>query len=162
MTCIAFPLLVGMQEVLSRRTNGLVFTSLMIGQKVSDCCYFTHFRDVGKLCIEVDPSKKIAYISEELCIGCGICPKKCVLPVLRRQVVLETDGFFFCLPQDVLSKLSTSSTFLPTLNPKSLIVTEPTRSNCIGYRHRDLVKSWDWSEPTVLERVQHSRFCLEN
>lgn len=32
----------------------------------------------GKLCIEVNPSDKIAFISEELCIGCGICPKKCV------------------------------------------------------------------------------------
>ncbi|BHF65666.1 ATP-binding cassette sub- E member 1 [Sparganum proliferum] len=28
-----------------------------------------------KLCIEVTPSDKIAYISEELCIGCGICLK---------------------------------------------------------------------------------------
>eukprot|EP01111_Echinosteliopsis_oligospora_P002436 TRINITY_DN1361_c0_g1_i1.p1 TRINITY_DN1361_c0_g1~~TRINITY_DN1361_c0_g1_i1.p1 ORF type:complete len:602 (-),score=138.77 TRINITY_DN1361_c0_g1_i1:76-1881(-) len=32
---------------------------------------------MGKLCIEVTPNDKIAYISEELCIGCGICPKKC-------------------------------------------------------------------------------------
>jgi ATP-binding cassette subfamily E protein 1 len=32
---------------------------------------------MGKLCIEVTPSSKIAFISEELCIGCGICPKKC-------------------------------------------------------------------------------------
>ncbi|KAM0789584.1 Fe-S cluster-binding ribosome biosynthesis protein [Microbotryomycetes sp. NB124-2] len=32
---------------------------------------------MGKLCIEVDPTSKIAFISEELCIGCGICPKKC-------------------------------------------------------------------------------------
>ncbi|GAA6002815.1 Fe-S cluster-binding ribosome biosynthesis protein [Rhodotorula paludigena] len=32
---------------------------------------------MGKLCIEVSPSSKIAFISEELCIGCGICPKKC-------------------------------------------------------------------------------------
>ncbi|KDE07666.1 translation initiation factor RLI1 [Microbotryum lychnidis-dioicae p1A1 Lamole] len=32
---------------------------------------------MGKLCIEVDVSSKIAIISEELCIGCGICPKKC-------------------------------------------------------------------------------------
>merc|ERR1712002_1423502 len=31
----------------------------------------------GKLCIEVSPSSKIAQISEELCIGCGICVKKC-------------------------------------------------------------------------------------
>lgn len=57
--------------------------------KVSDCCYFTLLRDVGKLCIEVDPSKKIAYISEELCIGCGICPKKYVVVALSRQVVLQ-------------------------------------------------------------------------
>jgi len=32
---------------------------------------------MGKLCIEVTPKDKIAFISEELCIGCGICPKKC-------------------------------------------------------------------------------------
>lgn len=32
---------------------------------------------MGKLCIEVAPDSKIAFISEELCIGCGICVKKC-------------------------------------------------------------------------------------
>nr|XP_023022177.1 ATP-binding cassette sub-family E member 1 isoform X2 [Leptinotarsa decemlineata] len=32
---------------------------------------------MGKLCIEVSPNSKIASISEELCIGCGICVKKC-------------------------------------------------------------------------------------
>ncbi|KAK9079938.1 hypothetical protein SSX86_001613 [Deinandra increscens subsp. villosa] len=31
----------------------------------------------GKLCIEVTSQSKMAYISEELCIGCGICVKKC-------------------------------------------------------------------------------------
>lgn len=30
---------------------------------------------MGKLCIEVSPNSKIASISEELCIGCGICVK---------------------------------------------------------------------------------------
>lgn len=29
----------------------------------------------GKLCIEVEPTSKLAWISEELCIGCGICVK---------------------------------------------------------------------------------------
>ncbi|KAK2165943.1 hypothetical protein LSH36_44g12007 [Paralvinella palmiformis] len=32
---------------------------------------------MGKLCIEVTPTDKIAFISEDLCIGCGICTKKC-------------------------------------------------------------------------------------
>ena len=31
---------------------------------------------MGKLCIEVTPETKTAWISEELCIGCGICVKK--------------------------------------------------------------------------------------
>lgn len=32
---------------------------------------------MGKLCIEVTPQSRIAWISESLCIGCGICVKKC-------------------------------------------------------------------------------------
>lgn len=31
--------------------------------------------DAGKLCVEVAPTSKVAWISEELCIGCGICVK---------------------------------------------------------------------------------------
>ena len=31
----------------------------------------------GKHCIEVVPESKIAFISEPLCIGCGLCVKKC-------------------------------------------------------------------------------------
>lgn len=31
----------------------------------------------GKLCVEATPNSKTAIISEELCIGCGICVKKC-------------------------------------------------------------------------------------
>ncbi|GAB7325068.1 hypothetical protein MBLNU13_g09161t1 [Cladosporium sp. NU13] len=37
----------------------------------------------GKLCIEVDSSSKIAFISERLCIGCGICPKKCPFDAIQ-------------------------------------------------------------------------------
>ncbi|ERM98962.1 ABC transporter E family member 2 [Amborella trichopoda] len=37
----------------------------------------------GKLCIEVSPASKIAYISEELCIGCGICVKKCPFDAIQ-------------------------------------------------------------------------------
>ena len=32
---------------------------------------------MGKFCIEVTPKDKLAFISEELCIGCNICVKKC-------------------------------------------------------------------------------------
>ncbi|CAB9506086.1 sub-family E member 1 [Seminavis robusta] len=32
---------------------------------------------LGKLCIEVGPTSKLAFIAEPLCIGCGICVKKC-------------------------------------------------------------------------------------
>ena len=38
---------------------------------------------LGKLCIEVAPNSKLAYISEELCIGCGICVKKCPFEAVR-------------------------------------------------------------------------------
>lgn len=32
---------------------------------------------MGKLCIEATPERPIALISEDLCIGCGMCIKKC-------------------------------------------------------------------------------------
>eukprot|EP00003_Mantamonas_plastica_P016985 TRINITY_DN283_c0_g1_i1.p1 TRINITY_DN283_c0_g1~~TRINITY_DN283_c0_g1_i1.p1 ORF type:complete len:621 (-),score=230.94 TRINITY_DN283_c0_g1_i1:841-2703(-) len=32
---------------------------------------------MGNLCIEVDKQSKVAFLSETLCIGCGICVKKC-------------------------------------------------------------------------------------
>lgn len=38
---------------------------------------------MGKLCIEVTPADKIAFISEELCIGCGICSKKCPFEAIQ-------------------------------------------------------------------------------
>lgn len=39
--------------------------------------YSSPVNKTGKLCIEVTPESKISHISEELCIGCGICVKKC-------------------------------------------------------------------------------------
>jgi ATP-binding cassette subfamily E protein 1 len=49
---------------------------------------------MGKLCIEVTPSSKIAFISETLCIGCGICPKKCpfeAIHIINLPTNLEKD-----------------------------------------------------------------------
>jgi len=42
-----------------------------------ECKKFCPVVRMGKLCIEVTPTDKLAFISEELCIGCGICGKKC-------------------------------------------------------------------------------------
>lgn len=48
---------------------------------------------MGKLCIEVKPTDKIAFISEVLCIGCGICVKKCpfeAITIINLPTNLET------------------------------------------------------------------------
>ncbi|KAN0059887.1 Fe-S cluster-binding ribosome biosynthesis protein [Thecaphora frezii] len=49
---------------------------------------------MGRLCIEVTPSSKIAFISESLCIGCGICPKKCpfeAINIIKLPTNLEAE-----------------------------------------------------------------------
>lgn len=49
---------------------------------------------LGKLCIEVTPNDKIAAISENLCIGCGICVKKCpfeAISIINLPSNLEKD-----------------------------------------------------------------------
>ncbi|CAI8501776.1 Fe-S cluster-binding ribosome biosynthesis protein [Hanseniaspora opuntiae] len=48
----------------------------------------------GKLCIEVGPNSKIAFISETLCIGCGICVKKCpfdAINIIKLPTNLEAE-----------------------------------------------------------------------
>jgi ATP-binding cassette subfamily E protein 1 len=37
----------------------------------------------GKLCVEVSKDSKVAFISEPLCIGCGICTKKCPMEAIQ-------------------------------------------------------------------------------
>lgn len=55
----------------------------------------------GKLCIEVTSQAKLAFISEELCIGCGICVKVRLMVVVALlfnvsgNFCLKTHGFAF-------------------------------------------------------------------
>ncbi|KAM0043705.1 putative ABC-type maltose transporter [Helianthus debilis subsp. tardiflorus] len=52
--------------------------SSFIGQKIFYARVFIFlFPFAGRQCIEVSSKSKMAFISEEFCIGCGICVKKC-------------------------------------------------------------------------------------
>merc|ERR1711976_650877 len=42
-----------------------------------ECKKFCPVVRTGKFCVEVAKDSKVAWISEPLCIGCGICVKKC-------------------------------------------------------------------------------------
>jgi len=49
---------------------------------------------MGKKCIEVSPQSNISFISEHLCIGCGICTKKCpyeAISIINLPKNLEKD-----------------------------------------------------------------------
>ncbi|XP_010465884.1 PREDICTED: ABC transporter E family member 1-like isoform X2 [Camelina sativa] len=51
----------------------------------------------GRLCIEVTPASKAALLSEELCVGCGICVKKCpfgAIQIVNLPKDLEKDTIY--------------------------------------------------------------------
>uniref|UniRef100_A0A7S0UMV4 Uncharacterized protein n=2 Tax=Polytomella parva TaxID=51329 RepID=A0A7S0UMV4_9CHLO len=60
-----------------------------------ECKKFCPVVKTGKLCIEVSPTSIMTSISEELCIGCGICVKKCPFDAINiinlpKNLVSET------------------------------------------------------------------------
>ena len=48
-----------------------------------ECKKVCPINKAGRLCIEVAPTDKTCKISEELCIGCGLCIKKCPFEAIK-------------------------------------------------------------------------------
>mmetsp|Transcript_17020 Transcript_17020/g.33265 ORF Transcript_17020/g.33265 Transcript_17020/m.33265 type:complete len:626 (-) Transcript_17020:477-2354(-) len=48
-----------------------------------ECKSFCPVNRMGKACIEVVPTSKVANLSEVLCIGCGICVKRCPFKAIQ-------------------------------------------------------------------------------
>lgn len=89
---------------------------------------------MGKLCIEVSPNSKIASISEELCIGCGICVKVRLFSVVKSSIKTF-------LPRNAHLKQLILLIYPVIYKKKQLIVMERILSNCTDYLYPDLVKS---------------------
>ena len=68
--------------------RGRVVAVVYVCVCVCVCCRVAQMlrTHTGKQCIEVNPASKISWISEELCIGCGICVK------VRSRLALDTHG----------------------------------------------------------------------
>ena len=115
---------------------------------------------LGKLCIEVTPKSKLAFISEPLCIGTSIME--------RYFVMCRVDTFFslvVCVIQVVVFvlrnarlKLLTLLTYPKTWKRTRRIVTDPTRSSCIVCPCPVRDRFWDWSARTVSASRRHSKF----
>ena len=48
-----------------------------------ECARHCPRNKIGKICVEVKPTSAISWISEPLCIGCGICVKKCPFEAIK-------------------------------------------------------------------------------
>lgn len=102
---------------------------------------------MGKLCIEVAPTSKIAVLSEELCIGCGICVKVRYQLSLDfcpcRQLTAPTLTF-----RNAPSKRSSSLTCRATWRRRRHTGTRRIRSSYIDCPFPGRAKCSGWSART--------------
>lgn len=126
---------------------------------------------LGKLCIEVTPADKIAFISEDLCIGCGICTKvRCVSVYLLIFIIDEsylTISSWTKVSQSFLCRNAPLKRYRllicrVTWNRTLRIATAQIPSNCTDCRCQDLVKCLDWSELTVLAKARRWKYWQAN
>lgn len=95
---------------------------------------------MGKLCIEVSQDSKIASLSEELCIGCGICVK-----VNRKSsnILCIKNVNIFVSFRNVRLRPSLSLMFqVIWINIQHIAILR-IRLNCIDCQHLDQGKSLD-------------------
>uniref|UniRef100_A0A8B9HJ08 ATP-binding cassette, sub-family E (OABP), member 1 n=1 Tax=Astyanax mexicanus TaxID=7994 RepID=A0A8B9HJ08_ASTMX len=72
---------------------------------------------MGKLCIEVTPQSKIVWISESLCIGCGICIKVCKAVFYPAKRVYTPSSYL-----DVKQRLKAAITIRSLITPDRYII----------------------------------------
>ena len=89
----------------------------------------------GKLCIEVSSADKVAKLSEELCIGCGICVKArgiVLWPLAACVVRSSTTDELICARRSAPLRRFLSSTCRRTWRRTLRTDTGPTRSSYTG------------------------------
>lgn len=86
---------------------------------------------IGKLCVEATPNSKLAWISEELCIGCGICVKKCpfeAIMIINLPKNLETQVGTRMPLRSSAKCTDSASTAPPCTFSRGFCCVEPTRT----------------------------------
>lgn len=91
---------------------------------------------MGKLCIEVSPNSKIASLSEELCIGCGICVKVRLDNhlIFFIECIFLSNNFVLLFYRNAHSMPLWSSMFQAIWKSKQRIDIQKTHLNCIDYQ----------------------------
>ena len=113
----------------------------------------------GKLCIEVTPASKLASISEELCIGCGICVKVGTCDGGWVGLVMHGEIFHY---RNVHLKQYLSSIYQVTSKKTPPTVTLLTPSNFTDCRYLVWAKYLDWWGQMGLASPLLSKYWLEN